>query len=124
MSNSIEPSIDIDYFGGIGIDIGIDFPHFQTIDIGIDIEFSSFWKLTLALTLTFLWSMSVEYHFSKICQFSPNLSGRWGTKQRWVVITRSKTDLSIKMTLLVPVNFNKLVKIIDIGIDIDIEAND
>ena len=42
MSNSIEPSIDIDYFGGIGIDIGIDFPHFQTIDIGIDIEFSSF----------------------------------------------------------------------------------
>ena len=40
MSNSIEPGIDIDFLGGIGIDIN--YCSIQTIDIGIDIDFSSF----------------------------------------------------------------------------------
>ena len=42
MSNSIEPGIDIDFLGGIGIGIDIDYCSIQTIDIGIDIDFSSF----------------------------------------------------------------------------------
>jgi len=36
MSNSIEPGIDIDFLGGIGIGIDIDYCSVQTIDIGID----------------------------------------------------------------------------------------
>ena len=53
MSNSIEPTIDIDFLRGIGIGIDIDFSDMGTIDIGIDIDFLAFGKLTLALTLTF-----------------------------------------------------------------------
>ena len=59
MSNSIETPIDIDFFGGIDIGIDIDSGYPWKIDIGIDIDFLKFEILTLALTLTFLSSMSM-----------------------------------------------------------------
>ena len=59
MSNSIETPIDIDFFGGIDIGIDIDSGYPWKIDIGIDIDFLKFERLTLALTLTFLSSMSM-----------------------------------------------------------------
>ena len=57
MSNSIEKPIDIDFFGGIDIGIDIDSGYLWKIDIGID--FLNFERLTLALVLTFLSSMSM-----------------------------------------------------------------
>ena len=59
MSNSIETSIDIDFFGGIEIGIDIDSAHPWKIDIGIDIDFLKFERLALALTLTFFSLMSM-----------------------------------------------------------------
>ena len=59
MSNSIETPIDIDFFGGIDIGIDIDSGYPWKIDIGIDIDFLNFERLTLALVLTFLSSMSM-----------------------------------------------------------------
>ena len=59
MSNSIETRIDIDFFGGIDIGIDIDSGYPWKIDIGIDIDFLNFERLTLALVLTFLSSMSM-----------------------------------------------------------------
>ena len=59
MSNSIETRIDIDFFEGIDIGIDIDSGYPWKIDIGIDIDFLNFERLTLALTLTFLSSMSM-----------------------------------------------------------------
>ena len=59
MSNIIETPIDIDFFGGIDIGIDIDSGYPWKIDIGIGIDFLKFERLTLALTLTFLSSMSM-----------------------------------------------------------------
>ena len=85
MSNSIEPGIDIDFFGGIDIGIDIEFCNIQTIDIGIDIDYSSFRKLALALTLKFI---------------SFNVNGKLAHQNRPVwSIFKGKTDsISCKMT--------------------------
>ena len=87
MSNSIEIPIDIAFFGGIDIGIDIDSGYPWKIDIGIDIDFLKFERLTLALTLTFLSSMSMgnqnPLKLSFLVDIQDKLMPKYKKKGKW-----------------------------------------
>ena len=114
MSNSIEPTINIDLFRGIAIGIDIDFSDIETIGIGIDIDFLGFRKLTLALTLTFF---RVNVNGVNSYQYLPVLPEFKGNSAS-NPYQNQKNDASIQLTCLFEARFQA---IIDTGIDIVID---